>query len=65
MFLAIRMSVYIAAVPVAAWLGGTYDPASHVITLNVDTLIDVIGGLAAAGIAFATSRYAKLRGGAT
>ncbi len=37
MFLAIRMSVYIAAVPVAAWLGGTYDPASHVITLNVDT----------------------------
>ena len=37
MFLAIRMLVYIAAVPVAAWLGGTYDPALQTITINADT----------------------------
>jgi hypothetical protein len=65
MFLAIRMLVYIAAVPVAAWLGGTYDPASHIITLNVDTMIDVIGGLVLAAGAFLTSRLAKRNGGKT
>jgi hypothetical protein len=59
MFLAIRMLVYIAAVPVAAWLGGTYDPALQTITLNVDTLIDVVAGLVLAGGAFVTSRFAK------
>lgn len=65
MFLAIRMLIYIAAVPVAAWLGGTYDPASQIITLNLDTVIDVIGGLAVAIGAFLTSRVAKARGGKT
>lgn len=65
MFLAIRMLIYIAAVPVAAWLGGTYDPSTHIITLNVDTAIDVIGGLVLAAGAFLSSRVAKARGGKT
>lgn len=65
MFLAIRMLVYIAAVPVAAWLGGTYDPTTQIITLNVDTMIDVISGSVVAGVAFLTSRIAKRNGGKT
>lgn len=65
MFLAIRMLIYIAAVPVAAWLGGSYDPDSHILVLNVDTAIDVIGGLVAAALAFITSRVAKRNGGKT
>jgi len=65
MFLAIRMMIYVAAVPVAAWLGGTYDPTTHIITLNVDTVIDVIGGLVMAGGAFLSSRLSKARGGKT
>lgn len=65
MFLAIRMLIYIAAVPVAAWLGGTYDPSTHIITLNVDTMIDIVIGLATVAGTFWTSRVAKARGGKT
>jgi len=65
MFLAIRMLIYIAAVPVAAWLGGTYDPVSKIITLNVDTLIDIGLGLFTVAGTFWTSRVAKRQGGKT
>lgn len=65
MFLAIRMLIYVAAVPIAAMLGGTYDPTTQIITLNVDTLIDVAFGAAVWLVTFWTSRVAKRNGGKT
>ncbi len=61
----VRMAVYTFAVPVAAYLGGTYDPVSQTLTINLDALPDVLMGLGAAAATFGTSRIAKASGGAT
>lgn len=65
LFLAIRMVVYVAAVPVAAWLGGTFDPETGILTLDVDLVIDAAVGVIAAAGAFLSGRIAKAKGWAT
>ena len=62
MFLAIRMVIYILAVPVAAWLGGTFDPATGNLCLNVNAALSLASGGAVALATFASSRWAKARG---
>lgn len=65
MLLYLRMLIYVLAVPVAAYLGGTYDAATAQLCINLDTAIDMIGGFVVVVVTFLSSRVAKARGGAT
>ena len=65
MFLYVRMIVYVLAVPVAAYLGGTYDPITKDLTINIDSALDILMGLGVALGTFGAGRVAKSRGGAT
>ena len=65
MFLAVRMMIYVLAVPAAAMLGGSFDPETGNLCLNVDTAMSLIGGKVVAATTFASSRWAKRRGWAT
>jgi hypothetical protein len=64
-FLMLRMAIYVGAFPVSAWLGGTFDAETGLITFNVYSLLDVGQAFVAAGLAFVSGRVAKARGGAT
>jgi len=65
MFLAIRMIIYVLAVPLATYIGGTFDPETGNLTINIDSLLNVGGGLAVVATTFASSRWAKVKGWAT
>ena len=66
MFLAIRMIIYVIAVPVAAMLGGSFDPGTGNLVINVDTLLAYAsGGSLAAAATFVSSRVVKAWGGRT
>lgn len=64
-FLALRMVIYVFAVPFAAWMGGTFDPATGDLTINIDSSLNMLVGLFAAAGTFAAGRVAKSRGQAT
>lgn len=64
-FLAFRMFVYVAAVPVAAYLGGSFDPETGDLTINIDRALNLLWGLGAAVLTFGAGRVAKAGGGAT
>lgn len=64
-FLAVRMAVYVMAVPFAIYLGGTFNPETGDFTFNIDRLLDMIWGLFAVAGAWAGGRVAKANGAAT
>jgi len=65
MFLAIRMLIYVMAVPVAAAIGATVDMDAGTITIHFDSLANwIITGLVAMGaplVTFVASRFAKVK----
>lgn len=65
LFLAIRMIIYSLAVPAAAYFGGSFDPETGTITLNLDTLLSMAQGVLVNVGTFGLSRWAKAKGGAT
>lgn len=65
MLLYLRMAIYVSAIPVAAYLGGTYDPVAQTLTIDLDELANLVMGLGTAAATFGTSRIAKAKGGAT
>ena len=64
-FLAFRMAVYVFAVPVAAYLGGSFDPLTGILTIDLNHALDLLWGVLAAAAAFGAGRVAKVKGGAT
>ena len=64
-FLAIRMAIYVIAIPAAAYLGGSFDPETGDLTINVNNALDLVWGVMAAGATFAAGRVAKAKGGVT
>jgi len=60
------MIIYVLAVPLAGYLGGTFDAATGDLTINIDSLMNIIGGGGfATALAFASSRWAKAKDWAT
>lgn len=65
MALFIRMVIYTLAVPAAAYIGGTYDPTTQTLTIDLEALVEVCVGLATVVGTFVAGRVAKSRGGLT
>ena len=65
MFLFIRMVIYVIAVPLAAYIGGTYDPVTNTLTIDLNALAEILFGLATAAGTFYAGRVAKAKGGMT
>ena len=65
MALFIRMAIYTFAIPGAAYFGGTYDPATHTLIIDLAALEELaIGFLSVIGT-FWAGRRAKASGGLT
>ena len=62
LFLAVRMAVYVLAVPVAVYLGGSFDPATGIMTIDVDVALDALLGLVTASATFLSGGVAKAAG---
>lgn len=64
--LAVRVLLYLIAVPLAAWPFVAVDPAAGTITIHLsDLAVAASGGGVIGGATFVWSRIAKMRGGAT
>lgn len=64
-FLYFRMAVYIGAVPFAAYLGGSFDHETGLLTVDVNRIFELASGVGVAVATFLSGRVAKARGGAT
>lgn len=64
-FLFARMAVYVLAVPVAAYLGGTFNADTGMLTIDLNHTLEIAGGFVVAAATFLGGRVAKARGGAT
>lgn len=64
-FLFARMVVYVFAVPVSAYLGGSFDPDTGLLTIDLNHALELASGLVVAAATFLSGRFAKARGGAT
>ena len=65
MSLYIRMVLYALSAGAAGYGLATFDPTTGTVTIQLDTLAQVLGGIATFVGTFIASRVAKRNGGAT